>query len=326
VKAIRVHAPGGGDAMRLEDLPDPVPGPGEALVLVEAAGVNFIDVYQRSGFYQLPAPFTLGQEGAGVVTQVGAGVSDVKPGDRVAWAAPQGSYADHAIVPAARLVPVPDDVTTRQAAAAMLQGMTAHYLALSTYPLKPGDTCLVHAAAGGAGGLLVQIAKLRGARVIATVGSEAKAAVAKAHGADDVILYRQADVAAEVKRLTSGRLCDVVYDGVGKDTFAASVASTMPRGTLVSFGQSSGAVGPVDPLVVLKGSKYLTRPTLQDYVMTREELLARAKQVLGWIGAGKVKLTIYREYPLKDAAAAHRDLESRATVGKLLLVPESADM
>ena len=320
MKAIRVHAPGGADALVLDDLPEPVPGPGEALVLVEAAGVNFIDVYHRTGFYKLPLPLTLGQEGAGIVKRLGDGVTGLKPGDRVAWASVQGSYADHAVVRADRLVPVPDDVSTRQAAAAMLQGMTAHYLAVSTYPLKPGDVCLVHAAAGGAGGLLVQIAKLRGARVIATVGSEEKARIARAHGADDVILYREADVAAEVKRLTSGRLCDVVYDSVGKDTFAASVASTMPRGMIVTYGQSSGAIGPVDPLVVLKGSKFMTRPTLADYVPTREELLARAKQVLGWIGSGKLTVTIFREYPLKDAAQAHRDLESRTTVGKLILI------
>ena len=307
--------------MHLDDLPEPAPKPGEALVLVEASGVNFIDVYHRSGFYQLPLPLTLGQEGAGVVERVGEGVTGLKAGDRVAWASVQGSYADHVLVPAAKLVPIPDDVTTRQAAAAMLQGMTAHYLAVSTYPLKPGDTCLVHAAAGGVGGLLVQVAKLRGARVIATVGSAEKAALAKECGADEVILYRETDVAAEVRRLTSGKLCDVVYDGIGKDTFAGSVASTMPRGMIVTYGQSSGAVGPVDPLVVLKGSKFMSRPTLADYVATREELLARAKQVLGWIGAGKLKLKIWKEYPLAEAGQAHRDLESRKTIGKLLLTP-----
>jgi NADPH2:quinone reductase len=321
MRAIRVHTPGGLDALRLDDLPLPAPAPGQALVRVEAAGVNFIDVYHRTGFYPVPLPFTPGQEGAGVVERVGEGVSELRAGDRVAWASVMGSYADHAVIPAARLVPVPDGVTPRQAAAAMLQGMTAHYLAGTTYPLKPGDTCLVHAAAGGVGGLLVQVAKLRGARVIATVGSAAKAAIAAEAGADEVILYHTQDVAAEVRQLTGGGLCQVVYDGVGKDTIQASIACVAPRGMLVSYGQSSGPVGLVDPLVVLKGSKFMTRPTLADYIATREELLVRAGAVLDWVRDGKVKLRIHREYPLADVASAHRDLEGRGTAGKLILLP-----
>ena len=321
MRAIRVHTPGGLDALRLEDVPVPVPAAGQVLVRVEAAGVNFIDVYQRTGFYQVPLPFTLGQEGAGVVERVGDGPSWPRAGDRVAWASVQGAYAGHAVVPAVRLVPVPEGVSARQAAAAMLQGMTAHYLACSTFALKAGDTCLVHAAAGGVGGLLVQIARLRGARVIATVGSAAKAAIASEAGADEVILYRSQDVVAEVKQLTGGALCQVVYDGVGKDTIQSSIASLAPRGLLVSYGQSSGPVGPVDPLVVLKGSKFMTRPTLADYIATREELLLRAGALLDWVRDGKVKVRIHREYALADVASAHRDLEGRGTAGKLILLP-----
>jgi NADPH2:quinone reductase len=321
LKAIRIHTPGGLLALRLEEIPVPEPGPGQVLVHVEAAGVNFIDVYHRTGFYKIPTPFTLGQEGAGVVERAGDGVDDFRPGDRVAWASVPAAYAEYCLVPAARLVPVPDDVTTRDAAAAMLQGMTAHYLACSTYPLKPGDTCLVHAGAGGVGGLLVQVALFRGARVIATVGSAEKVRIVREAGVLDVILYREADVVAEVKRITGGKLCQVVYDGVGRDTFQASLACTAPRGLLAAYGQASGGVGPVDPLILMDGSKYLTRAKLADYIATREELLARGKQVLGWIGAGKLKLRIYKEYPLADAAAAHRDLEGRGTTGKLILRP-----
>jgi len=320
MRAIRVHAPGGQEALKLDNVPMPEPAADQALVRVEAAGVNFIDVYQRTGFYKVPLPFTLGQEGAGVVERVGEGVTGVRPGDRVAWASVMGAYAEFAVVPAARLVPVPDGVTSRQAAAAMLQGMTAHYLACTTWPLKPGDTCLVHAAAGGVGGLLVQIARLRGARVIATVGSEAKVAVAREAGADHVLLSSQ-DVAAEVRRITGGALCAVVYDGVGKDTIQGSIASVAPRGLLVSYGQASGPVGLMDPLVVLKGSKFMTRPVLAEYIATREELLERGGDVLGWIQGGKLKVRIHREYPLADVATAHRDLESRGTTGKLILLP-----
>ena len=320
MKAIRVNAPGGLEALALEDIPTPEPAAGQVLVRVEAAGVNYIDVYQRTGFYRIPTPFTLGQEGAGVVEKAGDGVTGLKLGDRVAWASHLGAYAEYAVLPADRLVPVPDGVTTKQAAAAMLQGMTAHYLARSTYALKRGDTCLVHAAAGGVGGLLVQIAKLCGARVIATAGSDAKIAIAREHGADVLIAYRQADVAAEVWRATGGKLCHVVYDGVGKDTWEASLASVAPRGLLVLFGNASGPVPPFDPLRLSAGSKYVTRARLNDYIATREELLSRAADVLGWIASGKLDVRIHKEYALGDIASAHRDLEGRGTTGKLVVV------
>ncbi len=320
MQAIRIHDNGGPEVLKVDELPTPEPGAGEALVKVEAAGVNFIDVYHRTGLYKLPLPLTLGQEGAGVVEKSAEGVK-LKKGERVAWAGVQGSYADYAIVPADRLVPIPDDVSTEQAAAAMLQGMTAHYLACSTYPLKPGDTCLVHAAAGGVGGLLVQIAKRRGARVIATVGSDEKVKLVHELGIDDVIQYRKANVVDEVKRLTGGALCQVVYDGVGKDTWEMSLACTAPRGLLCLFGNASGPVPPIAPLTLGAGSKYMTRAIMKDYVATREELLARAGQVLGWIGAGKLKLRIFRTWPLAQAADAQRAIESGTTVGKLLLLP-----
>jgi len=321
MKAIRVTTPGGPEAMVLEDIAVPEPAAGQVLVRVEAAGVNFIDVYQRTGFYQVPLPFTLGQEGAGVVEKTGDGVTGLKKGDRVAWSSHMGAYAEYAVLPAERLVPVPDGVTTKQAAAALLQGMTAQYLARSTYALKSGDTCLVHAAAGGVGGLLVQIAKLCGARVIATAGSDEKIAIAREHGADVLIAYRQADVAAEVRRATGGKLCNVVYDGVGKDTWEASLASVAPRGLLVLFGNASGPVPPFDPLRLSAGSKYVTRARLNDYIATREELLSRAAEVLGWIASGKLDVRIYKEYALGDVASAHRDLEGRGTTGKLIVVP-----
>jgi NADPH2:quinone reductase len=321
MRAIRIHTPGGPDALCLEDVPVPEPAAGQALVRVEAAGVNFIDVYQRTGFYPIPLPFTLGQEAAGVVERVGEGVTGLRAGDRVAWASIMGACAEFAVVAAARLVPVPEGVSTRQAAAAMLQGMTAHYLAFTTFPLKQGDCCLVHAAAGGVGGLLVQMAKLRGARVIATVGSEAKAAIAREAGADEVILYRSQDVLVEVGRITGGALCQVVYDGVGKDTFDASLSCVAPLGTLVTFGQASGAVPPVDPLRLATGSRFLTRPVLRDYIATTEQLRVRAGDVLEWIRLGMLKLHIYCEYPLAEVASAHRDLEGRDTTGKLILLP-----
>ena len=320
MRAIRVQQIGGPERLVLEEVTTPQPGPGQALVKVEAAGVNFIDTYHRSGLYQVALPFIPGQEGAGVIERLGSGVTQLKPGDRVAWASLTEGYAEYAALPADRLVPVPAGVTTRQAAALMLQGMTAHYLALSTYALQPGDICLVHAAAGGVGGLLVQIAKLRGARVIASVGSEAKAGIAREDGADEVILYRSQDVAAEVQRLTNGAGCRVVYDGVGKDTFAASLAATARRGLLVSYGNASGAVPPVAPLVFSNGSKFLTRPTLRDYIVTREELTGRTRDLFEWLSGGKLKLRIHREYPLAEAGQAHRDLEGRNTTGKLLLV------
>lgn len=308
--------------MKLVDLPTPEPGPGEALVEVAAAGVNFIDVYQRSGQYQVPLPIALGREGAGVVTAVGAGVTDVKPGDRVAWADAQGCYATHAVVRAKVLVPVPDGVDLKIAAAIMLQGMTAHYLAHTTYPLKPGDSCLVHAAAGGVGLLLCQMASRAGAHVIATVSTEEKAALARAAGARDVILYTQADFVAETRRLTGGRGVDVVYDSVGKTTYEKSLACARPRGMVVLFGQSSGAVPPIDlQLLAARGSLFTTRPKLHDHVHTREELLDRAGTVLGAVQRGELAIRIGATFPLADAAEAHRKLEGRETTGKLLLLP-----
>ena len=321
MRAIRVHATGGPEQLVLDELPVPEPGPGQALVKIEAAGVNFIDTYHRGGLYKVALPFIPGQEGAGTVERVGAGVTQVKTGDRVAWASLTQGYADYAALPADRLVPVPPAITSRQAATLMLQGLTAHYLVTSTHDLRRGETCLVHAAAGGVGGVLVQLAKLRGARVIASVGSEAKAAITRRDGADEVILYRTQDVAAEVARLTNGEGCRVVYDGVGKDTFEASLAATGRRGMLVSYGNASGAVPPVAPLVFSNGSKFLTRPTLRDYIVTRDELLGRVRDLFEWYLAGGLKVRIHREYPLAEAAQAHRDLEGRQTIGKLLLIP-----
>lgn len=322
MKAIRIHENGGPEVMRLEDLPDPSPGPGEALVAVEAAGVNFIDVYNRTGLYKTALPLTLGQEGAGTVLAVGEGVSEVRTGDRVAWFVPFGAYATHAVLPAQRLVPVPDGVSAKQAAAVMLQGMTAHYLARSTYPLKPGDVCVVHAAAGGVGLLLTQIAtKIVGATVLGTVSTEAKARLAREAGAETVD-YAREDVTAAVKARTGGRGAQVVYDSVGKTTFDASLASLVPRGMLVSFGQSSGPVPPFDPLRLSQGgSLYLTRPTLVHYVATREDLLWRANEVLGWVSDGTLRVRVDRALPLAEAAAAHRALEGRETAGKVLLIP-----
>jgi len=322
MKAIRIHQVGGPEAMRLEDLPDPMPGAGEALVGVEASGVNFIDVYHRTGLYKTALPLTLGQEGAGTVLATGDGVSEVRPGDRVAWFGAFGSYATRAVVPAQRLVAVPDGVSTRQAAAVMLQGMTAHYLARSTYALKPGDVCIVQAAAGGVGLLLTQIATRLGATVLGTVGSEAKARLAREAGAARTVDYTKEDFVAAAKELTGGRGVQVVYDSVGRTTFDGSLASLAPRGMLVSFGQSSGAVPPFDPLRLSQGgSLYLTRPTLVHYVASREELLTRAGEVLGWVKDGTLRVRVDREVPLADAAAAHRALEARETAGKVLLIP-----
>jgi len=322
MKAIRVHAPGGSDALRYEDVPRPTPGPGQVLVKIEAAGVNFIDVYQRTGLYKVPLPFTLGQEAAGGVAAVGPGVSEPKVGDRVAYTSILGAYAEYAVVPAERVVVLPDGVSTKQGAAAMLQGMTAHYLATATYPLKSDDACLVHAAAGGVGLLLCQVAKLRGARVVGTVSTREKAALARAAGADEVILYTEQDFEPEVKRLTNGAGLRVIYDSVGKTTFEKGLSCLAPRGVMVLFGQSSGPVGPFDPQVLSqKGSLFLTRPTLAHYILTRAELVARAGEVLGWIKSGQLKLRIERELPLGQAAEAHRLLEGRKTTGKVLLVP-----
>jgi NADPH2:quinone reductase len=292
------------------------------LVRVEAIGINFIDVYKRSGQYSGSLPFVPGEEAAGVVEAIGPDVEGVRVGDRVAYAFVQGAYAEYIVAPAARLVPVPPGLDSRQAAAAMLQGMTAHYLTHSTYPVQQGDSVLVHAAAGGAGLLVVQMAKRRGARVFGTVSTGAKAELAREAGADEVILYTQSDFEAEVKRLTDGRGLHAVYDSVGKTTFDKSLNCLRPRGYLVLFGQSSGAVDPLNPQTLnAKGSLFLTRPTLGHYIATREELLWRAGDVLGWIAAGELKLRIDSEFPLAQAADAHRRLESRATSGKLLLIP-----
>lgn len=324
MKAVRVHQFGGPEALVVEDVPEPRPGPGQAVVRIEAAGVNFIDVYHRTGFYKLPTPppFILGQEAAGMVVAAGEGVTEVAAGDRVAYCAVQGAYAEQAAVPAARLVKLPDGVSAHQGAAVMLQGMTAHYLACSTYPLRPGDACLVHAAAGGVGQLLCQIAKLRGARVVATVSTEEKAQLARQSGADEVILYTREDFEEGVKRFTGGRGVQVVYDGVGRTTFDKSLACLAPRGLMALFGQSSGAVPPFDPgRLAALGSLFLTRPTLLHYIATREDLAARAGDLCGWIAAGKLEVRVGAEFPLRDAAEAHRALEGRRTTGKVLLIP-----
>lgn len=322
MKAIRIHAPGGPEVMRVEEVEPPTPGPGQARVRVEAAGVNFVDVYHRTGLYKVPMPYTLGQEGAGVVDAVGPDVTTVRVGDRVAWTSVPGSYAEQALVPAERLVPVPDGVTTRQAAAVMLQGLTAEYLATATYPLKPGDTCLLHAAAGGVGLLLTQIAKRRGARVIGTVSTQAKAELARGAGADQVIRYTEEDFEAEVKRITNGAGVQVVYDSVGRTTFEKGLNCLARRGMMVLFGQSSGPIGPFDPQVLnAKGSLYLTRPSLVHYIATRDELLARANRVLGWVADHALRVRIDREFPLAEAGEAHRALEARQTSGKVLLIP-----
>lgn len=322
MKAIRVNAPGGPEVLRYEDVADPTPRAGEAAVKVDAAGINYIDVYQRSGQYKLNLPLTLGLEAGGTVTAVGPNVTEVKVGDKVAYTGVAGAYAQYAVVPAARLVTLPTGLTTRQGAAAMLQGLTAHYLACSTYPLKSGDTCLVHAAAGGVGLLLCQIAKMRGARVIGTVSTEDKAKLAREAGASDVILYTKQDFEAEVKRLTDGKGLQVVYDSVGQTTFDKGFNCLAPRGMMALYGQSSGPIGPFDLGVLnAKGSLFVTRPSLNHHIITRAELLERSNELLGWIRDGKLKLRTEFEFPLKDAADAHRALEGRRTTGKVLLIP-----
>ena len=322
MKAIRVQAPGAQDVLKYEEVPDPRPNPGQALVKLHAVGVNFIDVYHRIGLYKLPLPFTPGMEGSGVVESIGADVTEVQPGDRVAYAMAVGAYAEQAVVPSWQLVKIPASLDFSSAAAAMLQGMTAHYLTHSTYAIQRGDTILVHAAAGGAGLLIVQMAKRRGARVIGTVSTEDKARLARSAGADEVILYTQTDFEAEVKRLTEGKGLAVVYDSVGNTTYEKSLNCLRPRGMMVLFGQSSWLVPPLDPsILAAKGSLYLTRPTLAHYSATREELLSRAGDVLDWLANGELKLRIEKTFALADAADAHRELESRRTTGKLLLIP-----
>jgi len=322
VKAIRIAATGGPEVLACVETDAPTPGPGQAVVAVEAAGVNFIDVYHRIGLYPQTLPFTPGLEAAGRVAALGEGVSGLAVGDAVAYTGVAGAYAERAAVPAERLVRVPDGVSMKQAAAVMLQGMTAHYLATTTFPLAPGHTCLVHAAAGGVGLLLVQMARRRGARVLATAGTEEKAALARGAGADEVVLYRQADFRDEVRRLTDGRGVDVVYDSVGVDTFDRSLASLATRGMLVLFGQSSGPVPPFDPQRLAQGgSLFLTRPSLFQYIATRDELEARASDVLAWVADGSLSVRIGAEYPIAEAAAAHTALQGRATTGKVLLVP-----
>jgi NADPH:quinone reductase len=322
MKAIQVKQTGGPEALEYVDLPVPEPKPNEAVVKIAAAGVNFIDVYNREGRYKLPLPFVPGQEGAGVVSAVGADVKSLKPGDRVAFTGIIGSYAEYTPVPADRLVPVPQGVSDREAAAAILQGATAHYLVYDSFPLKPGQTALVHAAAGGVGLLLVQMARDIGARVMGTVSTEEKAKLARDAGADEIILYTQTDFEAETKRLTGNKGVDVVYDSVGRTTFDKSLNVLRPRGMMVLFGASSGAVPPFDPIVLMqKGSLFLTRPTLNHYTTTREELTKRAEAVFAMVGARKLKVRMEHIYKLADAQRAHRDLEGRKTTGKLLLIP-----
>lgn len=322
MQAIRVHQFGGPEVLKLDEIPLPQPGPGEARVKLQAIGVNFIDIYQRTGAYKGALPLALGQEAAGVVDAIGAGVTEVKAGDRVAYASVLGSYAEYAIVPAARLVPVPEKITAEQAAAVMLQGMTAHYLTNSTFPLHSGNTALVHAAAGGLGLLVVQIARRMGAHVIGTVSTDEKAQLAKEAGAEHTILYTQQDFEAETKRLTGGKGVDVVYDSVGKTTFDKGLNCLRPRGYMVLCGQSSGAVAPLDPQVLnAKGSLFLTRPTLGHYIATREELLWRAGDLFKWMLAGELKVRVDKTFPLANVGQAHEYLASRQSKGKLVLIP-----
>jgi NADPH2:quinone reductase len=322
MKAIRVNTIGGREVLHLEEVPVPTPAQGQVLVRVEAVGVNFIEIYHRTGLYKLPLPFTLGTEAAGIVEALGPDVVGVKVGDRVASVNFIGAYAEHALLPAERAIVLPDGVTSRQAAAVMLQGITAHYLATSTYALSKGNTCLVHAAAGGVGLLLCQIASKRGARVIGTVSTEEKAARAREAGASDVILYTKTDFAAEVKRLTNGAGLQVIYDSVGRTTFLAGLGCLVPRGLMVLFGQSSGVIEPFDPQILSqRGSLYLTRPQVAHYIATRAELMRRASDLLGWVADGTLKVRIGAEFPLDRAADAHEALEGRQTTGKVLLIP-----
>jgi NADPH2:quinone reductase len=322
MKAIQIQQNGGPEVLQMAELPIPVPGPGQVLIRVEAIGVNFIEIYFRKGLYKSALPFTPGSEAAGTVEELGQGVTGFAPGDAVASTSILGSYAEYALVNAAQLVKVPDGVAPEQAAAAVLQGMTAHYLAYSTYPLKQGETALVHAGAGGVGLLLTQVATRLGARVITTVSSSEKAELSREAGASDVILYTEQDFEAEVKRLTRGKGVDVVYDSVGKATFDQSLSCLRPRGMLVLFGASSGPVPAFDlGQLAGKGSLYITRPSLWHYLATRAELEWRAGDVLGWAARGELKLRTEHIYPLAEAAQAQTDLEARKTTGKILLEP-----
>jgi len=322
MKAIQVSKVGGPEVLEFVDIPTPEPKPNEVTVQIKAAGVNFIDVYYREGRYPAPLPFILGQEGAGIVSTLGSEVSNVKPGDRVAYTGVLGSYAEVAAVPADSLVQIPEKLDFNQAAAAMLQGMTAHYLSHSTFPIKAGQTVLIHAAAGGVGLLLVQMAKKLGARVIGTAGSDEKAKLARDAGADELILYTKQDFEKETLRLTENKGVDVVYDGVGKTTFEKDLKVLGPRGYLVLFGGASGAVPPFDLMLLTKhGSLFVTRPSLPHYIGTRAELEQRSSDVLQMIVSGDLKLRIHKAYPLSQAPEAHRDLEGRNTSGKLLLIP-----
>ena len=321
MQAIRVERYGGPDVLQVVDVEDPVPAPGQVVVDVAAIGVNYVDTYQRSGTYQVPLPFVPGAEGAGTITAVGEDVTDLRVGDRVAWAAAPGSYAERVLVPTDKAIRVPHGLSLEVAAAVVLQGLTAQYLCTSAYPVQPGDAALVHAAAGGVGRLLSQMVKLRRGRVIATVSSDEKAAAARAAGADDVIRYDQVDFAPEVRRLTEGQGVPVAFDGVGRTTFDGSLSALRRRGMLVLYGASSGPVPPFDPLRLMAGSFFLTRPSLGHYTATREELLSRANEVFDRVAAGQLDVRIDRRYALREGRKAHDDLQGRRTTGKLLLLP-----
>ena len=320
MKAIRVYRHGGPEVMQLEDIAVPDPGPGEALVEIHCSGVNFVDTYVRSGLYKPPSiPFTPGAEGAGVVVKAGAGVTDVRVGERVAYATSMGSYAEYAVVPAWKLAPLPESIDFRAGAAIMLQGMTAHYLTTSTFALKAGQTALIHAGAGGVGLLLIQMARKIGARLLTTVGTVQKGELARAAGADEIILYTQSDFEVEVRRLTNGAGVDVVYDSIGATTWEKSMNSLKPRGYLVLYGNASGPVPPFDPLTLMKASLFVTRPTLIHYASTREEIQSRTRDLFGWMKSGELKLKYEHIFPLSEAARAQTELEARRTTGKVLL-------
>jgi NADPH:quinone reductase len=323
MRAIRVHTHGGPEAMVIEELPRPAPGPGQILVAIKAAGVNLFDTQLRSGLYKRDLPLTLGLEGAGIVEAVGPGVGDIAPGDRVAFIFAAGSYATHTLAAAERVVPLPAGIDFEDAAAVLFQGLTAHYLATSTFALRPGSTCLVHSAAGGCGILLCQIAKIRGAEVIGAVSTAAKAEIARDAGADQVLIYAKEDIAEAAKRFTDGRGVDVVYDAVGLDTYIQSMNALRPRGTLALYGEASGLVPPIDPRELLfRKSLFLTRTGLDHYIADRDELRSRTDEIFSWVAAGRLKQKIFATYRLEDAALAHRALESRASTGKLLVIPD----